>query len=155
MGRGNGASSPPSLFCVQVLVCFRKQFFNTLTVAPADGYADARGERRLFIIVGENFADAIRDTACFVFLRFRENQGEFVPAVSRGGIDGAAVNTENIGKAADGAAADEMAVAIVDFFQFIEVEKEHGERSAGAVGTLRFTFQDVEQVPVVSKAGER
>jgi len=52
----------------------------------------------LFVVAGENFADAIRNSVGFVFLRFRENQREFVAAVSRGGIDGTAVNAENIAR---------------------------------------------------------
>jgi len=91
----------------------------------------------------------------FVFLGFRENESEFVAAISRSGINGAAVNAENIGEAADGAAADEMAIAIVYFFQLIEIKKQHGEGPAGAIGALRLVFKDIEQAAVVGKAGKR
>src|SRR5258708_13223544 len=91
----------------------------------------------------------------FVFLGFRENEREFVAAISRSGINGAAVNAENIGEAADGAAADEMAIAIVYFFQLIEIKKQHGEGPAGAIGALRLVFKDIEQTAGVGKAGER
>jgi len=89
-----------------------------------------------------------------VFCRFRENQGEFVAAVSRGGIDSAAMNAEYIGEAADGAAAEEMAEVIVDFLQAVEVEKQHRERPAGAIGALGFVFKDIEKPTVVGKAGK-
>ena len=108
----------------------------------------------MFVVAGENFADAIRDSVGFVFLRFRENQREFVAAVSRGGIDGTAVNAENIGEAADGTAAYEMAVAVVYFFQFIEVEKQHGEGPAGAIGAFRLVFKNIEKAAVVGETGE-
>ena len=90
-----------------------------------------------------------------VFCRFRENEGEFVASVTRGGIDGTAVNAENIGEAADGAAAKEMAEVIVDFLQAVEVEKQHGEGPAGAIGAFRLVFKNIEKAAVVGQAGER
>src|SRR5260370_9003417 len=87
------------------------------------------------------------------FCRFGENEGEFVAAVSRGGIDSAAMNAEHIGEAADGAAAEEMAEVIVDFLQAIEVEKQHRESPAGAIGALGFVFKDIEKPAIVGKAG--
>jgi hypothetical protein len=155
IGRSGGASSPLCLLCVEILVRFREKLFDTLAIAAVDGYADTRGDRRLFAVAGENFADATRNSPSFVFLGFRENEGEFVPAISRGGIDGAAVNAENIGEAADGAAADEMAVAVVYCFQVIKVEKQHGEGPAGAIGALRLVFKNIEQAAVVGETGER
>src|SRR5882762_478232 len=155
IGQSGDAPSPLGLFCVKILVRFREEFFDTLTIAAVDGYADTRGKGRLFAVVGKNFADAIRDAVCFVLLGFRENQGEFVTAITGGGIDGAAMNAENIGEAADGAAADEMTVAVVNFFQFIEVEKQHGEGPAAAIGALRLAFKNIEQPAVVGESGER
>src|SRR5260370_42383690 len=89
-----------------------------------------------------------------VCCRFRKTEGEFVAAVTRGGIDGTAMNAEYIGKAAYGAAAKEMAEVVVDFLQAIEVEKQHRERPAGAIGALRLGFKNIEKAAVVGKAGE-
>jgi len=108
----------------------------------------------LFVIIGENFADAIGNTMGVVLFRFRENEGEFIAAVARGGINGAAMNAEDIGKAADGAAANEVAIAIVDSLQAIEVEKQHGEGPAGAIGALCFILEDIEQSAVIGQASE-
>src|SRR5712692_5643526 len=151
----SGALSPLGLFCVEILVRFREQFLDALATAAVDGNADTRGEAWRFIVVGHDFADAICDAARFVFLRLRENQGEFVAAVSRGGIDGAAVNAENIGEAADGAAADEMTVTIVDYLQAVEIKQQHREVPAGAIGALRLVLKNIEQAAVVGEAGER
>src|SRR5437016_9201990 len=96
IGHRDDAPFPLCLFCVKILVRFREEFFDTLTIAAVDGYADTRGKRGLFAVVGENFADAIRDTVCFVLLGFRENQGEFVTAITGGGVDSTAMNAENI-----------------------------------------------------------
>src|SRR5713226_8842222 len=155
MERSRGALSSLCLFCVEILVRFREQFLDALAIAVVAGDADTRGEARRFIVVGHDFADAIGDAARFVFLGFRENQGEFVAAVSRGSVNCAAMNPENIGEAADGTAADKMAVTIVNRFQTIEVEKQHGEGPASAIGALRLVFKNIEQAAVVGKAGER
>src|SRR6266581_4973043 len=53
------------------------------------------------------------------------------------------------------AAADKMAVTVVDIFQAIEVKKQHGEGPAGAVGAVRLVFEDVEQAAIIGEAGER
>ena len=138
-----------------MVVRFREQFLNALAVAAICRDADARGENRLFRVAGENFADAVGNTTRFVLLRLREDQGEFVAAVSRGGIDGPAMNAEHIGETADSAAAHEMAKAVVDFFQAIEIKKQNGEGPAVAIGAIGFGFQDIEQTAVISESGER
>jgi hypothetical protein len=152
---GGMALGALGLFPVEILVSFRKQGFDTLAITAIDGDADAGGEPRRFIIVSHDFTDAVGHAVRFGLLRFRKNEGEFVATIARGGIDGAAVNAENIREAADGAAADEMAVAVVDNFQAIEVEKQDSKRAAGAVGALGFVFEDVEETAVVGEAGER
>ena len=65
------------------------------------------------------------------------------------------MNPQNVPKTADCAAAHEVAVVVVDFFQIIQIEEEHGERTAAAVRALGLIFQDIEQMPVVRQAGER
>src|SRR5437016_11639821 len=80
----------------------------------------------------------------FVFLRFWKDQCKLVSAVARRGVNGAAVNAQNIGDTADGAAAYKMAVTVVNGLQTIEVQKQHGKRTAGTVGALGFVFQNVE-----------
>src|SRR5437899_9904523 len=64
----------------------------------------------------------------FVFLRFWKDQCKLVSAVARRGVNGAAVNAQNIGDTADGAAAYKMAVTVVNGLQTIEVQKQHGKR---------------------------
>src|SRR5260370_17233204 len=103
-------------------------------MAGVAGDADTRGEAGRFIVAGRAFADAIGAPARFVLLGFRENQGEFIAAVSRGSVDCAAMNPENIGEAADGTAADKMAVTIVNAFQTIQVEQQHGEGPPSPLG---------------------
>ena len=65
------------------------------------------------------------------------------------------MNAENIRQAADGTAAYQMPVAVVDGFQPIEVQQQDGKRAAGAVSTLVFVFENVEQAPIVGESGER
>ena len=73
IGRGSGALSPLCFFCVEVLVRFREQFFDALSVSVVGRDADTGGEPWRFIVIGHDFADAIGDVAGFLLLRFREN----------------------------------------------------------------------------------
>jgi len=152
--RGSIAFCPLGLFLIEMLVRFGKQFFDALAAAVVDGYADTRGEVRGFVVVSHDFSDAVGDATRFVFAGFRQNEGKFIAAVSRGSVNGAAVNPEDVGESADGAAADEMAVIIIDCFQAIEIEEQDGKRTAGAVGAFRLVFQNVEETAVVGETGE-
>src|SRR5438270_717214 len=145
ISRSSGSSNPASLFRIEIVVRFREKFFDALAVAAVRGNANARRKDRLFRVASKDFADAVGDTTRFVLLRLWKNQGEFVAAISRGGIDCPAVDAEGIGKTADGAAADEMAKVIVDFFQPIEIKQQNRERPTVAIGAVSLGFQDVEQ----------
>jgi len=155
MRGGNRAAAAARFFRVEIAVGFGKKFFDALAITAVDGNADARGERGLFIVVGEQFANAIGNAAGFVFLCFRKDQGKFVAAITGGGIDGAAVDAENVGEAANGVAANEMAVVVVDFLEAVEVEEKHRKGPAAAVGALGFVFEDVEQAAIIGEASER
>jgi hypothetical protein len=140
MGGGSRAPTAAGFLRVEITIGFGEKFFDAFAITAVDGNADARGERGLLIVIGEHFTNAVGDAAGFVFLRFREDEGEFVPAVAGGSINGSAVDAQNVGEAANGVAADEMAVVVVDFFQAVEVEQKNGERPAAAVGALSFIF---------------
>src|SRR6266478_6143794 len=155
MGCGGCAPSPPCLFCIQIAVCLGEQLFDSLAIAAVHGNAYARGKRRLLVVASQHFANAAGDAPRFILLSFRQDQGEFVAAITRSGVNGAAVNPQNIPKTADGAAAHEVTVVVVNCFQTIQIEKKYGERTAAAVGALGLIFQDIEQTPVVRQAGER
>ncbi len=53
------------------------------------------------------------------------------------------------------AIAGEMAEAIVDQFQFIEIEQEHRERAIAALAAADFAFERIEKFAIVREAGER
>src|SRR5690242_21389974 len=65
------------------------------------------------------------------------------------------MDAKDVGDAANGAAANQVAVAIVNQFQAIEVEKQNRKRAAGAVRALGFIFENVKQAAVVGKPRER
>src|SRR5579872_3605212 len=48
-----------------------------------------------------------------------------------------------------------MAVAIVDFFQTIEIEEEHGETAAGAARALEFALENFEHLAMIRQARHR
>ena len=65
------------------------------------------------------------------------------------------MNAENIGNAAQRAAANQVAIGIVDFFQTVEIKQQDGKRPVAAIGALRFAFQHVKQAAVVRQARKR
>ena len=48
-----------------------------------------------------------------------------------------------------------MAVAVVDRFQFIEIEQEHREGAIAAFAAPDFAFERIEKFAIVREAGER
>src|SRR5579862_2006619 len=140
---------------VKVLVGFIQQFFDAFAVAAIDGDADAGGKRRLLFVVFHNGANAVGDALGFDFLGFRENEREFVAAVASSGVDGAAMDTENISQSADGAAADKVAVGVINFLETVNVEEKNGEGATGAVGAFGFVFENIKQAAVVCQTGKR
>lgn len=144
-----------SFLRVEILVSFRKKFFDPLAIPVVNRNADARGEPGLFFVLGHDYANAIRDLLRFFVLRLGQDHSELIAAVARGGIDGAAMNAQDGGQAAECAAANEVAEAVVNFFQAVKIEQQNGEGPAGAVGALGFVFENVEEPAVVGETGER
>ena len=70
------------------------------------------------------------------FAGFWKYQSEFIAAVARGSIDCAAAIGQGTAEAFDRAAAGEMAEAVVDFLQLVQVEKQNGETAVGAARAL-------------------
>ena len=88
-------------------------------------------------------------------LRFRQNESKLVATIARGGVDGAAMDAQDRRESAESAAANQMAEAVVDFLQAVEIEQQDSEGPAGAVGALGFVLEDIEEPAVIGKAGER
>ena len=152
---GDAALYAPGLFRVEILVCVGKKFFDPLAIPVVNRNADARGEPWLFLVFGHHYANAVCDVLRFRVLRLGQDESELIAAVARGGVNRAAMNAQDGGEAAEGAAAYQVAEAVVDFFQAVEIEEQDGERPASAVGALGFVFQDVEEPAVIGEAGER
>src|SRR5260370_7368822 len=85
---------------------------------------------------------------------FGEERRQCVACVAGRGGDGGEMKPKDIGGAEDGAAADQMAVAVINCLQAVEIEEQDGERTAGAVGAFRLVFQNVEESAVVGETGE-
>ena len=116
MERGNAAFDAPGFFSVEILVCFGKKIFDPLAIPAVNRNADARRDRRFFLVLRHDDADTICDALRLRVQRLRQNKSELIAAVARGGIDGPAMNAQDGGEAAEGAATDEVTEAIVDFF---------------------------------------
>ena len=91
----------------------------------------------------------------FVPARLGEHEGKFVAAETSGCVNRAATVAQRISHAFDGATSGQMSVAVVDFFEPVEVEKKHGEAAAGAARTLDFCLENFHQLAMVCEASER
>src|SRR5690242_7960540 len=154
MKSGNPAPHAPCLLRIKVLVSLGKQCLDSLAATPINRNANARGKSGFFFVLSHHFADAIGNTMCFHFLRFRQNESELVAAVACRGVDCAAIDAENRGQAAKRAAADQMAELVIDFFQAVEIEQQNRKGPAGAVSTLGLILQNIEKVAIVCEARE-
>src|SRR5580704_17867059 len=152
---GDTALHATGFFRIEILVGLGKKFFDSLSIPTVDRNADARGDPGLVLVLGHDHANAIRYVLGFFVLRFRQNEREFIAPIARGGIDGAAMNAQNGGEAAERAAANEMAEAIINFLQTVQIQEQNGERPARSVGTLGFILEDVEEFAVIGEARER
>src|SRR5215469_10263230 len=117
--------------------------------------ANAGGKRRVFLVRGKGFANAHGYALGLFLASFRENQSKFVAAVTGSSINRAAMKAQDVRNAAKSAAANEVAVGVVNRLQAIQVEKEHGKGTPGAQGAFGFRVQHIEQLAIVGKAGER
>jgi len=142
-------------FGVELGVGIGEKFLDALAVAVVDGDADAGGDLRALQVAGHDSADTVGDTLGFVVQSLGQDESEFVAAVTRSGIDGAAVNAQDMSESIERVAADEVPVGIIDFLEAIEVEQKNSEGPAVAIGALGFRFKDIEQTAVVGKTGER
>ena len=143
------------LFRVEMLVGFRDEPFDALAFATIDGNSDACGESRRLFVLREDCVDALRNAFGFFLFGFGKDEGKFVSAVTGGSVDRAAVDAESVRDAADGAAADEMAVGVVHFFEPVKVQQEECKGAGGTIGAFGLVFKDIEQAAIVGKAGER
>ena len=127
MEGGDTALYAPGFFRIEILIRLRKEFFDSLAITTVNRNADAGGELGLLLVFGHDYTDAIRDVLRFFVLRLRQNESELITAITGGGVDGATMNAQDGRETAKGAAANEMAKAIVNFFQAVEIEEQDGE----------------------------
>ena len=152
---GDAALYAAGFFRVEILVCFGKKLLDPLAIPAVNRDADAGRETGLLLVLGHDDANAIGDVLGFRVLRLWQYESELIAAIARGGVNRAAVNAQDGRQAAKSAAADQVAEAVVDFFQAVEIEEQNGEGPAGAVGALGFIFEDVEEAAVIGEPGER
>ena len=140
---------------IELCVSVGKKFLDALTMPIINRDPDTGRKLRIFRVTGHDRTDTIGYALRLILQRFRQNESEFIAAITRRRVDSAAVNAQDVREAIEGVAADEMSVGIVDFLKAIEIEQQNGERPSVAIGALSFRFEDIEQASVVGKTGER
>lgn len=132
-----------------------EEFIEGLAVVGVHGDASAGGEPGIFVVVAKAIANALGDVKRGFGAGFGKNEDKFISAVTGGDVNFSGMETENVGKAAERAAADEMSVFIVDFLEMIHIEQDHRERVSRAIITFDFGFEGFDEAAVVGEPGER
>src|SRR5713226_1341959 len=140
---------------VQSTIRHAEQLIHCSAILWIDGRTRARRNGRLLVVASQPLADSFRNAPSCFGVRFRENQHEFVPSVSRSGINFATMNLENIRYAAERATSHKMPVGVIDLLQSVQIEQQHRKGSSGASVSFDFRIKRVEKPPIVSKPGER
>src|ERR1700732_865886 len=143
------------LFEIELGVGVGEKFFDALAVAIVDRDTNAGGELRVLGVAGHDRTDTVGDALGFVVQSFRQDESEFVAAIARGGVNGAAVDAQDVRESTERVAADEMAVGVVDFLEAVEVQEENSEGGGVGIGALGFGCEDVEQAAVVGEPRKR
>src|SRR5215471_6661145 len=142
-------------FLIQILIGFLEQALYAFALAVIDGGADASRDRRVLLIGGQSFADAGSHALGLILASLGKHDSEFVSAIACSRVDGAAMDAQDVGDAAESAAADEVAVGIVNSLEAVQIEQQHRKGTAGAQGALRFRVQNIKKFAVVGEAGQR
>src|SRR6266403_5443995 len=144
-----------AFLAIEDMVGGGEEFIDSLAVVRVDCYSGTYGDGWFVAISVEPLGNAIGNPKGSSGFRFRKNKHEFVPSVTRSGVNGAAMNAKNVSQAADGFAAHEMAIGVIDFFQAVQIEEHEGKRAGSAFVALDFGIEGVEKPPVVGEARER
>src|SRR6267142_537401 len=144
-----------AFLAIEDMVGGGEELINGLAVVGIDGYSGTYGDGWLVAVGAEPLGNAIGNPKGGSGFRFRKHKHEFVPSVTRSGVNGAAMNPKNVSQAADGFASHQMAVSVIDLFQAVHIEEHDGKRARGAFVALDFGVEGVEKPPVVGEPGER
>src|SRR2546425_8935652 len=117
---------------IKEMVGGAEELIDGLAVVGIDGDSGGHGDGRLVAVGSEPLGNAIGNPQGGSGFRFRKNKHEFVATVTRSSVNGAAMNAKNVSQAADGFAAHEMAIGIIDLFQAVQIEEYDGKRAGGA-----------------------
>src|SRR5579859_1540089 len=82
----------------------------------------------------------------------RQQQGEFIAAVSRSSVDSAAMLSKDFRDAADGARARLVSITVIDFFQLVEIHQQDRKMAIGSPRSFQFALQQFDKAPVICQS---
>src|SRR5216684_2555687 len=144
-----------SFLAIEDMIGCGEEVIDGLAIMRIDCYSGTYGDEWLVAVGAEPLGNSIGNPMGRSGFRFRKNKHEFVPSVTRSGINGAAMNAKNVSQAADGFAAHEMAIGVIDLFQAVQIEEHDGKWAGRAFVTLDFGVEGIEKPPVVGEPRER
>src|SRR5260370_1294972 len=102
------------LALVQAPVCRLQQLWRCASVLRIEADANADAQLRLFPPIAHGPLDALRNTVCHARVGVDQNHGEFVTAIPRGQIGGAALVRNYVGQSLERTISRQMSVLVVD-----------------------------------------
>ncbi len=149
------AASAFCFFLIEMGIRFGQQFLDSLAMPAINADSDTGGQWRLLRIHFHDVANAAGHAFRFCFFRLRQHKSKFVSAIAGGGVNRAAVNAQDVRNAAQSAAANQVAVGIVDFLKAVEIKKQNTKRPVAAVGAFSLAFEFVKKAAIVGQTGQR
>src|SRR5271165_514978 len=142
------------LVLVKAFVGGFQEFGRRKPVLRVDGKADADGEGGRVGLQTQGGADAAGDMVPTLAVSVQQKKREFVTAVTRGYFRGAALILHHPGQAVESAVAGQVAEAVVDGLQVIEIEKQESERLMSASSAADLAFETFIKLAVIGQAGQ-
>src|SRR5437879_6819616 len=119
-GRGG---IPGFLVLVEASIGGFEKFWSRHTILWIDGTTDAHGKRRKIRLRAETTGNAIGDTLAAFAVGLQQENCKLISSVAGGDVRGAAVVLHHTGQPVQGAVPSQMAEAVVNGFQIVEIQR--------------------------------
>ena len=125
------------------------------------GHADRRTDRHRAAlladerVVAERLEDPLRGAPGLVAVGLGQDDRELVAAVARRDVRRAQRRADELRRPGQDPVAEQVAERVVDQLEVVEVEHQHAQRAAAALGPDDLLAEALVQEPVVVEAGQR
>src|SRR5271166_5616567 len=128
------------LHAVEHAIRSAQKLFRGVAVLRISSDTGADRKAGFFLFAGKTFTNSGCHASGNVLLRFGQNQCELVSAIAGRRIDCPRMTAQNFAEADERTAAYEMAVAVVDSFQAVHIQKHNAEGTVRAARAIELRF---------------